>query len=242
MEGYFELFKRHWNDSSVEFTVLGFDAPEVDFPPNFRFHSLGKQSECPIWSEPLIEYFNAADLDYFFLSFEDHYLIDDLNREVLAEGIGYMENDGIDKLFISGNDYSHQIRCHYKGTWFLSNDFPNVLTTTSMLPSVWKKGFFLKLLRQKKNLFHRLFRRNSIRTCHDFETVNNKYTLDCRTLMVMDYVVYPNLDCARRGKFNTTIFEYYKERKVLGDKPWMKSTADMDVFEAIYEKWKEKNV
>lgn len=176
------------------------------------------------------------------MSFEDHYLIDDLNIEVLNEGLQYIRDENIDKLYITGNDYSHQIRRHYKGNWYLSNDAPDVLTTTSLLPSVWKRNFLLKLLNQKKNLFSKLLNLNSIKTCHDFELVNNKYTLNCNTLMVKDYVVYPNLDCARKGKFNTDIFTSYNNQKTLGDKSWMKNTSDIDVFKKMQIKWNENHV
>jgi hypothetical protein len=176
------------------------------------------------------------------LCFEDHYLVDDFNLDVFSEGIQYIKKDNIDKLYITGNDYSHQIKCHYKGNWFLSKDAPNVLTTTSLLPSVWKKNFFLKLLTTKKNFLSKLLNKNDIKTCHDFELVNNKYTLNCNTLMVKDYVVYPNLDCARKGKFNTDVFTSYRNHKTLGDKSWMKNTSDIDVFEKMYIKWKENHV
>ena len=231
LEGYIELYNRHWNDQSILFTILGFDEPNVNLSNNFKFVSLGKQSDYPNWSDPLKKYFSSINDDIFFLSFEDHYLVDKVNNQVLHEGISYMQDQTIDKLYISGNDYSNEIKNHYKGNWFLAKNDPGLTVNGSLMPSIWRRNFFIKLLDNASN-----------GDCHNFERVNNNLNLNCNTLMAKDYVIYPNVDCARKGNFNYNLFETYKKTKTFGGKSWMTITDDIDVFYKMKLKWEQKNV
>lgn len=231
LEGYIELYNRNWNDNSMSFTILGFDTPKLDLPDKFKFVSLGKQSDYLNWSEPLKNYFENIDDDIFFLSFEDHYLVDKVNTEILYEGLNYMNDISIDKLYISGNDYSGEIKTHYKGNWFLCKNNPGLTVNGSLMPSIWRRKFFINLLNNA-----------SVGDCHNFERINNNLNLNCTTLMVKDYVIYPNVDCARKGNFNYNIFDFYSKYKTLGIKSWMTRTNDIDVFRKMKIKWEQKNV
>ena len=131
--------------------MLGFEEPKVSFPQNFSFHSLGNQKDATLWTEPLIKFFENIDDDYFLLCFEDHYLLKEVNHERLEEGIKYMKEGRVDKLYLQP-DYSHKITHHYKGNWFVSATCPHALTTTSLMPCIWKREYFLKLLRLANNV------------------------------------------------------------------------------------------
>ena len=102
LEGYMELFKKHWG-SEVESVVLGFDKPDIELQENFSFHSMGNQDDGRGWCEPLIEFFESCTDDYFLMCFEDHYPIRPIKgepRQRLIEGLGYLKEKRADKLYL----------------------------------------------------------------------------------------------------------------------------------------------
>ena len=123
LEGYIKLFNKYWNGGDIHHTILGFDPPTIELPSNYTFHSLGKQKDNPMWSQTLIPFFKKIKESYFLLTFEDHFLVKEVNIELLKEGISLIEKGGVDKLILQ-NDYSSdkkgmppsKIKEHYKGT------------------------------------------------------------------------------------------------------------------------------
>ena len=113
----------------------------------------------------------------------------------------------------------------------MAKNDPGLTVNGSLMPSIWRRNFFIKLLDNASN-----------GDCHNFERVNNNLNLNCNTLMAKDYVIYPNVDCARKGNFNYNLFETYKKTKTFGGKSWMTRTDDIDVFYKMKLKWEQKNV
>lgn len=224
LEGYIELWNRHWNDPSINIVVLGFDIPNLDFPKNIKFHSMGVQSETSSWSEPLISYFESVDDDYFFMSFEDHYLVADVDTELLNEAESYISSSGeIDKVY-SFPDVEIDAGL-YKGNFNLSADQSGALLPNSLMPGFWKRDFFMRILKE-----------TTPKTPHEFEGKNNR-TLGCKTIYPRDRVLYSSLDAMRKGKFDTKVLS---GRCIHSTKPWfqIKDKKDVEIYEAMYRKWK----
>ena len=139
LEGYIELFNKYCKKNIKHNIVLGFEDPDISFPQNFSFHSLGNQKDAASWTEPLIKFFENIDDEYFLLCFEDHYLIKEINHERLEEGIRYMKEGDVDKLYLQP-DYSHKITNHYKGK----------LVCFCYMPSRTYNHFFDALCLEKK--------------------------------------------------------------------------------------------
>ena len=234
LEGYIELFRRHWTGLPVQTVILGFDKPDIIFPKGFIFHSMGKQINYHQWSAPLITFFESIEDDFFLLCFEDHYLIKDVDSERLDEGLHLMQEGNVDKLYLQP-DYSDRIERHYKGNWYRSVDHPHAYTTTSLLPCVWKREYFLKLLRNVNEM--------GAIDPHYFERVNNeKSPLGCNVLLTKDTTIYANLDAVRKGHYNTSIFTNFKKNRSGGDRCWMKNitSEDMEVFQRMHSKWENQ--
>lgn len=198
LEGYSILFQKYWNPD-LPVTVLGFDKPKVDLPDNFTFVSMGQQKDYPTWEQPLREYLESISDEYFFMAFEDHYLVDHVMTELFYEGLFYChESKGeIDKMYLTIDN--RRIDSHYEGSFYNTVDVPNSLVTTSLLPSVWRREYFLSLLEP------------GMRTPHDFEIRLNSRKLNCKTIQ-SKHIIYPNVDCYRQGKFNHKVFSQFKAK------------------------------
>ena len=208
--------------------IVGFDTPIINLPDNFIFHSLGKQSDYTTWSEPLITFFSEIESDKFFLSFEDHFIVKDVNKEIMNEGINYMNEGNIDKLFLLP-EYGYRGIGLYKDNWYKCGNTPNSNCASSLLPSIWGKEFFMKLLK------------NNIKTPWEFETKHNSLT-DYNVLITDGTEVFVPLDAMRGGKFNSQIFNHWEHDKSVGPQKYYQNidNEDIDIFKKMKIKW-EKN-
>lgn len=222
LEGFVELWKRHWNDSSIDIVILGYDPPKIDFPKNFEFYSMGVQSETSSWSDPLDLYFSSIDDEYFFMTFEDHYLVADVDIDLLNEAESYISSGEIDKVY-SFPDVVFDAGL-YKGNFNLSKDQTGAELTYSLMPGFWRREFFLRLLKNTNS-----------KTPHGFE-LNNNRNLNCKTIYPRDRVMYSSLDAVRKGKFDTKVLS---GKCVHPKKPWfqIKDKRDIEVYEDMYRKW-----
>ena len=225
LEGYIQLFTKYWTGDDVDTVILGFDSPDIILPNNFEFTSMGKQKDFPTWTSPLITFFESIDDEYLLLSFEDHYLVKPVDATRLAEGIALMEAGGVDKLYLH-KDYTSKASVLYSGNWYTCTDTPSTLHTTSLLPSIWKREFLIKLLKNAQD--------SGGVDCHQFERLNNiSSPLGCNVLITKDVTVFPNLDAARRNSFNTGIINKFdKTGSADSDKDFAKDlySEDIDVF------------
>ena len=85
LKSYCELFNKNWS-KDIEVVLLGYKKPKEELPSNFEFVSLGKDSKSTPWSNKLIDFFNKIEDEYFFLCFEDHFLIQKGDIELFQEG------------------------------------------------------------------------------------------------------------------------------------------------------------
>ena len=201
LEGYIKLFNKYWRGDYIHTTIIGFDIPDINLGEGFDFYSMGKQSNYLMWTTPLIKFFESIDDEYFLLSFEDHYLINEVDMDVLIEGIELLKNDDVDKLYLH-KDYTNKANNHYSGNWYSCSDSSSTLHTTSLMPSIWKREFLLKLLNNSEI--------KGGKDPHQFERLNNESApLGCNVLITKDFTVYPNLDAARKNKFNTSVINRY---------------------------------
>lgn len=209
------LFQKYWN-SDLPINVLGFASPTVDLPDNFSFVSMGKQEDCSTWGTPLKKYLESLDDEYFFMAFEDHYLVDHVMTELFHEAFRYCHDSGgeIDKVYLARDD--RRIVSHYKGNFYNTIDTPNCLVTTSLLPSIWRREYFLSLLEP------------DMRTPHDFEIRLNAKKLNCKTIQ-SKHIIYPNVDCYRQGKFNHRVFSMFATNKSYSCGPYDQPMREEDI-------------
>lgn len=228
VEGYIKLFNIHWSED-VHVNVLGFKKPDIEFPDNFSFISMGKQSSFVSWSEPLIKFFDNSDLnddDYFFMSFEDHFLVEDVKEKLFNEVVEYMENDkNIDKVYLL--KHNKKIESHYKGNFYNVSDHPHCCVTTSLLPCIWRKSFFMRLLK------------NDVATPWEFEEKHNPLQLNC-SVLISKSVILPVVDAMRQKTFNVEIFKQFARSKSYryGEFVQKVTQESINVFTEMYNIWK----
>lgn len=224
LEGYIELFKKYWN-SDIQVVILGFDTPDVILPDNFTFHSMGKQSDWNTWSGPLFEYFSNIDDEYFVLCFEDHYIVNDVNHQLMEEAISYCNGD-IDKVYLMID--GRTITGHYKGNFYNSLDTRGANVNNSLLPAIWKREFFLRLLDP------------TIKTAHEFEMFNNKQLNG--KIIQSNSIIYPNVDAARKGGYNISVFDQFNKNKTYNCGPYMQPVNEdsIQTFYNMHKKWIER--
>ena len=99
LEGYQKLSSKYWGEDQL-FTVLAFRDPEVKLNYNYSLEILGPNvnDETP-WCDALLPYFRNLSDDFFFLCFEDHFLVSDVDIERMnrAEEIMHFD-DNISKI------------------------------------------------------------------------------------------------------------------------------------------------
>lgn len=196
LDGYQKLLNRHWQEEGLEFAVLGFAHPNANLQHNFTFESFGSQySDASPWVNALGEYFTNLNDDYFFLCFEDHYLIGDVDVNLLNHGASIMKKDpSIGKVRLLPR-YSYNIIAHEYDEYFdayAAKD--NIVSATSLRPSIWRKSYFMQLLNNPTKIMNP----------SEFEDKNQAVFLgDTTMLMAKGPVpIYPDIDAFRKGSLN----------------------------------------
>lgn len=76
------LFNKFW-PYKKNVTVIGYDLPIFELPSNFNYVSLGVQRGPSFWSNDMIEYFKSIDDDYFYMTTEDGFIVDYVDKQIL---------------------------------------------------------------------------------------------------------------------------------------------------------------
>ena len=227
LNGFHKLQKKYWKSS--EFVVLGFEKPNFDFSENFQFHSFGENfnDESP-WVDFLNPFFENLSDDFFFLCFEDHFLIENVNEVFFqqAEEIMILHEE-VGKIRMHPPYKTGMILEKFNDNFFTSPTGPHTYIATSLRPAIWRKSLFLKLLNQGEK---------TIKTPHDFESFNDKLHIDTTVLVPnLKKPIYPDLDAMRRGNLNPLCskpglvdMDYYNLNLTL---------EDYEIFQDIKKTW-----
>lgn len=212
LPSYAKLFNKHWS-TSQEVLVLCYDKPSFKLPDNFTCVSLGK--EDGYYSNGLIRFFETFEEECFILTMEDHFLVNDINTDLMTKAEYEITNNGVDKVMLGCWDGNK--RCtrnlHYHGNTDYSEDFFSWKSSGAKLymgswlhpPCMFSLKWMKKIL--KPNLvFHKF-------ECTTKELEKEMLTRNERPLVLhsKNGMAYVTLDAVRNGKFNDPIFRYYKE-------------------------------
>ena len=145
LEGFQQQANKYWADN--EFTILGFRKPNVELRDNFTYETLGDTfSDNTVWRDALNPYFQNMDDDYFFLAFEDHFLVDNVNIEDFNRAEEILKNDSsVGKVrLLPKYNFTDSIRVNYNNLEDYDEVFykaPNVAgihMQSSLRPSIWR--------------------------------------------------------------------------------------------------------
>lgn len=99
LRGFIYMFNKHWS-SDAEVTILGYNHPAYNLPPNFKFISLGKQEEYGSeWTTTLIPFFRQLPDEYFILLLDNSYILG-INKPLLHKAESHVI-DGVEKIHLT---------------------------------------------------------------------------------------------------------------------------------------------
>ena len=236
LEGFQQQANKYWADN--EFTILGFEKPDVELGENFTYETLGEEfSDNTVWRDALNPYFQNMEDDYFFLAFEDHFLIDNVNVEDFKRAEEIMKNDptvGKVRLlpkynFTDNARVSYNKLESYDEVFYKAPMVAGIHMQSSLRPSIWRKDFFLKQLNQA----------SVVRNPHEFEIKNNGTVFPETVLLPKDtYPIYPDIDAMRGGGPNSVTTTH-------GPKPMnyynlTLKEEDLQVFVDVKNQWQNR--
>jgi hypothetical protein len=204
LDGFQQQIKKYWPED-LEFDVLAFNKPKAILNDNFKLVYAGDGfNDSTIWRDALNPYFESLQDDYFFLAFEDHFLVDYVNLDLLYKAENHIKNDPtIGKIrllpkynFKDDPELLFENLSSYDDNFYFAPKVRSAVVYNSLRPSLWRKNFFLKLLNNHRE----------IRNPHEFETKNNFDKFEETVLLPkQSYPIYPDLDAMRGGRLNTQV-------------------------------------
>ena len=196
----------------------------------FSFQSLGDNlNDSTPWKDALNPFFQNLEDDYFFLCFEDHFIIDDVNLQHMKMAQEIMENDpSIGKIRLHPKYNDDMCIGEYNEYFELGPTIPNSYVATSLRPSIWRKSLFLKLLNHIAG----------IKTPHNFERFNDGDNINTKVLIPkIRTAIYSDLDAMRGGNINP---QGLSAGKINMDYYWMElKEEDVEEFKQIEKLWKK---
>lgn len=228
LDGFQKLINKYWDLEDSTFTILGFQNPNCEIGKNFFFQSLGENlSDASDWDSALNPFFSTLEDEYFFLCFEDHFLIEPIRSEYFERANKIMSEDPtISKIRVHPKYLGHNLD-RYDDLFSFAKTGPETYYTTSLRPAIWRKDFFLQLLNHPAG----------IKNPHDFEGRNNQIGFDAKVL-IPNELFYADLDAMRRGEPNPQTFssglidmDYYNI---------IMRPEDLLIFQGLGEKWKNR--
>lgn len=139
------LFNKNWGAVN-EVAIIGYDTPRCALPPNFTFHSLGKQGHVMEFSNDMRRYFETQD-DYFIWCMEDSF-IKSVDHERLESVKVLAKVPMAGRIYLSrqGMRQKHEPFGDINGYTMYSCDQDSMYRLSTM-PSIWSKEFLLKYLK-----------------------------------------------------------------------------------------------
>ncbi len=74
-------------------TILGFNKPDIEFPENITFHSMGTSQKINQWSMDIYNFTKTLKKEYIMFLLDDFFLLDNLRVDKLENLIEKMDQD-----------------------------------------------------------------------------------------------------------------------------------------------------
>ena len=140
-----EMINKYWSNQQI--VLLGYEKVlkiknEWD---NVEIVSLGNQSKYSSWSDGLLSFFKDINEKYFTLIFDDHILMNEVNKSKIEELEQQFKTGFADKAMIGGG-----IPLNFASPLENSNLLlipQGVHYRSSLHPAIWTKEYFLKYLK-----------------------------------------------------------------------------------------------
>jgi|ERR1035437_7567384 hypothetical protein len=219
IKDYSYFFNKNWN-TDIPVTILCYDIPDISVPNNFKFHSLGSQTNFgKYWTNALIPFFNEIKSEFVCILIDDLFFIREVNINEIFNILNEIEyeNKTFDKFILGSLPKDMLIGCEkYTSNSLLINKHVNYRST--LKPSIWKTEYFKKMLIPNYDVW-------------DFEIKNMNITKTDNSIIICHKIVniIMELNVYDKGKFNYKDFESKKH---------LISAEDNKIF----EKYKQRSV
>ncbi|HHZ95635.1 MAG TPA: hypothetical protein EYN67_08765 [Flavobacteriales bacterium] len=144
------LFNKFWPYKAAV-RVLGYSKPQFSLPDNFEFISLGTQRGPKFWSEDMLGFYESCDHEYFYAMWEDGFIIDYVDQEILDMAIKIAFTNKEDKFFRFNLSLDTHRRPHKTIKVYDRYDLILASQTSryrqSTQHSIWSKDKFLKKMK-----------------------------------------------------------------------------------------------
>tara|TARA_B100000902_G_scaffold396007_1_gene455911 strand:- start:3408 stop:4157 length:750 start_codon:yes stop_codon:yes gene_type:complete len=136
------LFNKFW-PYEQKVKVLGYNLPNFEMPSNFEYVSLGTQRGPKYWSDDMLEYFKDCEHDCFYLTTEDGFIVEPVNKDILSLAIKTALVNPNDRflrfnLTCDVQSRAHQILKQYEG-YSLIKSAQFTYYRQSLNHSIWRK-------------------------------------------------------------------------------------------------------
>ena len=216
-----------------EVSVLGFDPPTVKYPDNYKFTSMGKQSDFPNkeWASAIKPFIEKIEEENFVILWDDLFPIIPFNEDLFLRAEKKANSGAAQIIYLHCGSTSQ-----YTESLDYDDDFKMLSQASDyrsgLAPAIWNKQYFLDHL-------------NDTGTSWDFEVGNNKKMQQNDACILLCKTHNPPIcewfNVIQKGKFHNSNWNKYKNSVVgqFGWHWWMRLT---DETASIIEKYKDKQL
>lgn len=140
----YKTYRKYWKNHG-QFDVLGWNIEHIKMPKDFNYvPAPAGTTDGTDWADAIVDYISSIKEKFFFLSFEDHFLINDVCNKRLDRAVQIMEQDSsVKKIRLLREGIPDK---HYCEDFSMVPKVPGTFEFCSLQPCLWDKEFFLKLL------------------------------------------------------------------------------------------------
>ena len=177
------LFNKFWPyEQNVK--ILGYKKPSFALPKNFDFVSLGEQRGPKYWSNDMKNYFKTVDKELIYLTCDDGFIVDNVNKDLLDMALKVSFLNPNDKFLKFNLTCDVSTRAYETLKQFenynLIRSLQHVSYRQSLNHAIWNKDRFLsKLIDGYSPWDFELDIKNSVNDGYDIYATNGLYTIHC---------------------------------------------------------------
>lgn len=177
------LFNKFWPNSQ-KVTVLGYNLPDYELPENFNYVSLGTQRGPKYWSNDMKDYFQSCEHEIFYLTTEDGFIVDNVDKDIIEMAIKIAFLNPDDKFMRFNLTADVQSRRHEVLKSFedysLIKAGQRTVYRQSLQHSIWRKDSFLnKLIDNQSPWDFELDNKRGVMDGLDVYATRDKYAVYC---------------------------------------------------------------
>jgi len=147
------LFNHFWDNNQIV-DIIGYSKPTFDLPPNFSFHSMGKDRGPAFWSDDLYTYFSYIEDNFFIYTMEDNFLTQKVElaslekiKKILNPKVGRVDMTDVFTTRSEGVIQPHTLYKEIEGLKIYVRG-QHAKWRASFPMSIWNREYLLRILKK----------------------------------------------------------------------------------------------